>query len=327
MEMIKVFQDAVRGTLRGEYSKGEKSESLRQALIELNGGSTKMPKHLSHDNKMFALVEELIPTIIEEGLKDEDEIFSLVDYKNIAEGDVNEFYTKDKNRFVVADAAKGIKGVRRQRLGDGDKITVNTSMKIIRIYENLGRLLAGRADFDEFVEAVATAFKQQILADAYAAISSISKDTAGLDDTYAIDGTYDEDTLIDLVDHVEAATGKKAVIYGTRKALRKITTAVVSDEAKSDLYNLGYYGKANGTPLVVLRQAHKNGSDEFVLDDDKLFVVAGDDKPVKMVNEGEGLLIEGDPYDNNDLTREYVYGQGYGTGVLCAEKMGVYTIE
>ena len=48
------------------------------------------------------------------------------------------------------------------------------------------------------------------------------------------------------------------------------------------------------------------------------------DKPVKVVNEGEGLLIDRDPSANADLTQEYVYGQGIGVGVICAAKLGYW---
>lgn len=327
-EILKIAIDAIKGNLSGNYTKGQTSEALRKAFIELNGGSTKLnPKTFMRGNKLFALVEELIPVMIEEGLKDDNPIFRLVEYKNIASGDQNEFYTEGEAVFVVADAAAGIRGVRRQRLPDGAKVTVKTSMKIVRVYENLGRLLAGRITFDKFVGGVSNSFQRQILADAYKAIAGMSETTAGLMSGNVISGTFDEDKLLELIGHIEAATGKVARIYGTKSALRKVKTAEVSDEAKSDLYNIGFYGKFNGTEMISLRQAHKEGTNTFILDDAKIYVIAGDDKPVKMVNEGEGIMIEREAAENNDLTQEYVYGQAYGTSVICSEQMGIYTIS
>ena len=136
-----------------------------------------------------------------------------------------------------------------------------------------------------------------------------------------------EAALLTLIAHVEAATGKTARLYGTKAALRKVPNATVSDEAKSDLYNLGYYGKFNGNEMVALRQVHKPGTTTFAMNDNKIFVIAGGDKPVKVVNEGEGLMIEGDPTDNQDLTKEYVYGQPMGVAVACSEAMGVFTFS
>jgi len=318
---------AIKGTMSGEFSKGQTSEALRKAFIEMNGGSDKLnPKTFVRGNELYSAVEELIPTIVEEGLKDENPIFRLVEYKNTASGDVNEFYTSGEAVFIVADAAAGIRGVRRQRISGGEKVTVKTSMKIVRVYENLGRLLAGRITFDQFVTAVANSFKKTILADAYAAIAGMTENTAGLSSEYVYAGTFDEDKLLAIIEHVEAATGKTATIYGTKTALRKVTSADVSDEAKSDLYNMGFYGKFNGTAMVQLKQAHKPGTSNFILDDSKIYIIAGDDAPVKMVNEGEGIMLTREATENNDLTQEYVYGQAFGTGVICAEKMGIYTI-
>lgn len=326
-DILALASDMVKGKVAGNFSTAEAAETLRSALIEMNGGSTKLNyKNFHRGNELFALVEELIPVIIEESLNESNPIFDLVEYKNIKEGDENAFVTEGDATFIVADAANGVKGVRRQRISDGETVTVKTNVKIVRLYEDLSRVLAGRVDFNKFIDGVAKSFNKQILTDAYKAISEISTETAGLNSEYVVSGTFDEDSLLDLVEHVEAATGKTARIIGTKSALRKVNTAIVSDEAKSDLYNVGYYGKFNGTDMICLNQAHKADGKTFVLNNSQIFVVASDDKPIKMVNEGEGILIQGDATNNNDLTQEYVYGQSYGVGVICANKIGVYNI-
>lgn len=326
-DILSVAIDLVHGKVAGNYSNSDAAESLRKAMIDLNGGSTKINiKTFHRGNELYALVEELIPAMIDAGFQEGNPIFNLVEYKNISDGDVNEFVSEGEATFVVADAAAGIQGIRRQRIMGGETLRVKTSMKMVRVYEGLERLLSGRITFDKFVEGVSRSFNQQILADAYAALTGVTSNTAGLNAEYVKSGTYDEDTLIALVEHVEAATGKTARILGTKSALRKVKTASVSDEANSDMYNVGYYGKFNGTDMVCLKQAHKLGTSEFALNDKQIFVVASDDKPIKMVNEGEGLLIEKDATSNNDLTQEYIYGQKYGVGVICADKIGVYNI-
>jgi len=328
MDVLKVMIDAIKGVNMGNYSAADTSEAIRNALVEMNGGSKKINlKNFYRGSDLYNLVQELIPAIIDEGFKDDDVIFDLVDYRNIADGDEEEFLIEGNSYFIVADAAAGIKGVRRQRIDKSESVKVKTGVKVVRVYEELNRLLSGKVSFDKFVDSVAKSFKQKILGDAYKAIDAMSNTTVGLDSNYVVagTGTNDEDAIITLIQHVEAATGKQARIYGTKAALRKVPTAVVSNEAKRDLYEMGYYGKFNGTDMVCLRQVHKAGTSTFALNDGKIFIIAGDDKPVKVVNEGEGLLIEGDETNNNDLTKEYVYGQTFGVGVVCAEKMGIFT--
>lgn len=327
-DIMKVAIDLMRGKIAGNYSTQDAAESLRSALIEANGGSTKLNiKTFYRGNKLFDLVEELITITIEEGLEESNPIFDLVEYKNIASGDVNEFQFEGNANFVVADVAAGIRGVRRQRIVGGETVSVKTAMKMVRVYEALGRLLAGKITFDKFIEGVAKAFNKQILADAYKAIKEITGVTTGLNSTYVESGSFDENKLLELIEHVEAATGKTAKIYGTKTALRKVNTATKGNEINSDMYNLGYYGKFNGTDMIALKQAHNKDGKTFALDNNKIFVIASDDKPVKIVNEGEGLLIERDATENNDLTQEYIYGQSYGIGVICSDKLGIYTIS
>jgi len=326
-DLLAVAVDSIRGRLDGNFTTAQASEAMRNCFIEANGGSDKInPKTFYRGNALFDLVQEIIPVMIEEGLKADNPLFQLVDYHNIAAGDESEFITEGVAEFIVADAAAGIQGVRRQRIGDGEKVTVKTTIKIVRVYENLGRLLAGRITFDKFVDGVSKAFNRQILDDAYKVFDAMNAATKGLDAAYVYTGTFDEEKLIEIIDHVEAATGKTARILGTRSALRKISTAVESREARTDMYNIGFYGKFNGTDMIRLKQAHKTGTSNFVLNDSKILVIASDDKPIKMVNEGDGLLIERPATDNADLTQEYVYAQAYGTGVICAEKLGIYTI-
>lgn len=64
------------------------------------------------------------------------------------------------------------------------------------------------------------------------------------------------------------------------------------------------YGKFYGTPVVALPQRHKVGSTDFVFADNIITVVAGDDKPIKVVREGDATMIMGDPLKNQDLTQE-----------------------
>lgn len=326
-EILTVAIDAVKGRTEN-FSAKQTSDDLRNAFIEMNGGSTKIsPKTFHRGNPLFELVQELIPVVIEEGINEEtNPLFKLVDYRNVAAGDSAEFDVDCDANFVVASAANGVRDVRRQRIVGGESAKVNTEMKIVRVYENLGRLLAGRIDFNKFVDGVAKAFKNHIAEGAYDAINGMSAATQGLDDTYVLTGSYKEDDLVALIEHVEAATGKTAKIYGTRTALRKLTTAVQADSAKEDLYNIGYYGKFNGTDMICLKQAHKPGTSTFALNDNKVFVLAADDQPIKVVNEGEGLLINREATENADLTQEYVYGQGLGVAAICAAKLGVCTL-
>lgn len=327
-DIKKVAINAIHKIPMGHYSAAETSECLREALIDLNGGSTKLsPKTFYRGSELFNLVQEIIPHIADEGIRADNELMQLIDFRNIAKGDENEFWVDPENILYVSTVASGVRGMRRQTITEGEHVSIPMYTKGIRVYEGINRIMSGAVDFNKFIDDVGKAFIKDLRLDAYTAINGITSTTKGLSEAYVKSGTFSEDTLLSLVDHVEAATGKSAKIIGTRTALRKVTTATVSDEAKTDLYNMGYYGNFNGTPMVCMKQVHKTGTDDFALSTNKIYVVASDDKFCKAVTAGEGILGERPATDNNDLTQEYVYLEDRGVGVICANKIGVYTMS
>lgn len=329
LHVIKLANDMIQNKVNSNFADANKnSEALREALIEANGGSTKIDIRTFHrGNELFQIIEEIIPTIVHEGLTGNEFFFNLVEYRNIALGDDIDFWTEDKTELIVADASYGVSGIRRQRLGRMEKYNVDTKLKVVKVYEELKRLLAGRTDFNQFIDAVGRAMQNQIMNDTYTAFKGVTTTTTGLNSTYVPVGTYTEDGLLDLVNHVGAANESTPVILGTQKALRKVSTAVVSDQAKSDLYNMGYYGKFNGTNMIYLPQRHTTGTDSFLLDDNKIYVIAGNDKPIKVVNVGTGLLSVNDPLQQADFTQNYLYGMEFGVGVAFNSKMGIMSMS
>ena len=325
--LIKMAIDGYKGHVAGNYSVGDTQETLRQALIEANGGNTKLDLKAMRAGKcdqVFAIVEELVNVIHEEGLKGDEFFMNMVEDRNVSLGDSPKFHIEKECLFAVADIAEGTQGVRRQRLEAGTDITVNTQLHAVKIYEELNRVLAGRIDFNKFVDIVGKSFTKQELDAAYAAfVGMFSKLKAPFIET----GSFDEDKLLDICEHVEVSTGETPVIMGTRKALRKVKTAVVSDSAKEDMYAMGHYGKFNGIEMVALKQRNETGTDKFILDDSTIYVFAGDTKPIKRVTEGDVTMLMGNPMDNADLTQEFLMMKRTGLAVIFDRDFGAYKIS
>nr|DAG24722.1 MAG TPA: capsid protein [Bacteriophage sp.] len=325
--LVKLAIDGYKGHVAGNYSVGDTQEALRKALVDANGGSTKLDIKAIRDgkcNQVFAIVEELVNVIHEEGLKGDEFFMNMVEDRNMALGDSNKFHIERECLFAVADIAEGTQGVRRQRIEAGQDITVNTQLRAIKIYEELNRVLAGRIDFNKFVDLVGKSFTKQELDATYDAFVGMFKK---LKAPYTETGSFDEDKLLDLIDHVEASTGETAVIVGTRKALRKIKTAIVSDSAKEEMYAMGHFGRFNGTELVAVKQRHKSGSDDFILDDNVLYVFAGDTKPIKRVTEGDVTMLMGTPMTNADMSQEFLMMKRTGIAVIFDRDFGVYNLS
>lgn len=321
VEVVKLAVDAYKGKVE-KYSVDQSQEALRNALIQANNGSTKLDYKAIRDGKckeLFALVETILSRTVIEGLADDDFFNTLVDFRNVAEGDSNIFVIEDSDLFVIDDAANGTQGVRRQRLSGSTDVSIPTSFKTVRIYEELNRVLSGRVDFNHLITIVSKSFRQKILNDIYTLWNGVTAQDLGGVEYCPTAGAYSEGALLDLISHVEAAAGgKSAIIIGTKKACRKLAESIQSNKAKEELHENGYYGKFYGTPVLVTPQRYKVGTKTFVFDDDVLTVIAGDDKPIKFVYEGDPIMLMGDPMSNADLTQEYLYGEKYGLGIVLA---------
>lgn len=326
-EIVKLAVDTYHG-VQTKYSAAESTDTLRQALVAANNGSTTLDIRAIRDGKcngLFALVEEIISRTAVEGLQANDWFTTLVDFRNVKLGDKNLFDVEDDTLFTVAEVADGTQGLRRQRLSGTTTVSIDTSLKAVKIYEELNRILSGRVDFNTFIDKVSKSFEAKLLDDMYTLWSGVT--SADLGGVYVnpnvgnVAGTYDEDKLLDIISHVEAAAGgKQATILCTKKAARKIAPNAHgdSDGARNDLYSKGYFTSFYGTPVVVTPQRHKVNSTTFVFPDDIITVVAGGERPIKCVYEGDPLVIMGNPLTNADLTQNFMYAEKYGMGLVTA---------
>lgn len=328
-ELVKVAVDAYKGNVQ-KYSVGQSQELLLEAAVQANNGKNYLDIRDVRDGKcsgLFALIEQILDNTVNEGLTRDMMFNDLVEYRNIALGDENIFVVNDNTLFTVSEVAEGTQAIRRQRISGATTASIPTTMKMVRIYEELNRVLAGRVDFNQMIAKVSESFEQKLLNDIYTVWTGITANMIGGATYFPVAGAYDEDTLLDLIAHVEAASGgKQATIAGTAKAIRNLRESIQCDAAKEELHNLGVYGKFFGTPVVKMPQRHKIGTTDFALDDNKLYIVASDAKPIKVVNEGDSIVLMGNPMDNMDLTQEYLYGSRWGVGFIMPSNtgMGVY---
>ncbi len=331
-DIVKLALDTRHGRVEN-FSARKSADVLRNELVALNGGNTKLTYKNTRGSKgeaLFAVIEDILSVTTVEGLQEDDHFMTLVDFRNLAEGDQNEFVVQDSNLFVVSEIADGLQGVRRQRLGGETTTTIPTTLKAIKIYEDLNRVLSGRVDFNTFIDKVSASMKQRLLNDVYSLWASATAQDMGGTAYFPAAGTYNEDELLELIAHVQAAAGgKQATILSTVRGAKHLAPSVQGTDSQSDLYNKGYYANFYGTPIVITPQRHSVGTTDFVFDDSILTIVAGDEKPIKCVYEGESIMFQKEASQNADLTQEYMYGEKYGMGIVLAggnSGIGRYTM-
>ena len=319
-DIAQVAIDAYHGVPQ-KYSVAESQDTLRQALIELNNGSTKLDYKAIRDGKcngLFTLLEQILDVTIVEGLQRSDFFNNMVEFHNVAMGDKPVFEVEDSDLFIVDEAADGTQGIRRQRIGGVTQVTIPTTLKVVRIYEELNRVLSGQIDFNTMIARVADSFERRLMNDIWDVWSNATANDFGGTTYFPTAGTYSEANLLETVTHVEAAAGKPATIYGTKLGIQHLLPSINSSAARDELYNTGYVGKFYGTDVVAIPQRHKIGTTNFQFDDKEFVIVAGDDKPIKCVYEGDTTIINREPTVNRDLTYEYFVASKYGLGIVLA---------
>jgi len=326
-EIVRLAMDNYHNTVQGNFSKEETNDVLRNALIDANNGKTYLDIRDVRDGKcseVFAVIEEVMTNVKNEIMTQDPYITRLVEYRNVAFGDALDIVVPESQLFVVSTIGGGSQAIRRQRLAGGQSIRVNTSWKAIKIYEEIELILAGRVNFNELIDRVARSFR----AKAYADIASVWESAlGGLTTPYAYSGSWDEETMMTIIEHVKAESGSNtAMLIGTAIALNKAvaTHDTYYQGALEDEFKMGYSGMFNGNPKYAIRQAHVPGTTTFAFNNDKIGVIAADVKPIVYVTEGQSLILPRSYADNVDLTQEYLMMEKTGVASRIAAADGCY---
>lgn len=311
--------DIYRGST-GNFSNEDSTKALREEFLKICGTEKIDYKVMrKHKVEIYEILEEALTELVG---RDMETIFANnAEYRNVAWGDSQMFIIPNPNLFKVAVVADGVGRARRQRLDNGT-LTVVTKNRIVEIYEEFYRFLAGRIDWVALVNKVARSYTNQIYTEVYTAIYN---GYADLSSTYAKTGAFNESTLKTLIEHVETKTGTTAAIYGTKNALGMITTAQPSNEEKDAYSKQGYYGAFYSTPMRKIFQAHTTGTDTFAINNSFVMVLPeGEEKIVKIVDEGDSTIIDMPGGQSADLSQNYVFIRKSGIAVLSSSVWGQY---
>jgi RNA binding exosome subunit len=306
----------------GNYTKDDATNALREEFKKICGTDEIDRKVLRrHKTEIFEIIEETLDVLV--GRKIQSAFEGNAEYKSGAWGDKPEFILKNPKLYKVAIVSDGNQSLRRQRLDNG-KVTITTSTRGVKIYEEFLRFLAGRIDWAEMVNKVADSYVNQIYTEVYTALyDSYNSLTA----TYAKNGAFNETTMRTLIEHIEAANNVTAAIYGTKNALSNVTSAQVSDAMKDVYSSQGYYGSFYGTPMRKIVQSHTNGTETFAVNESFLIILPeGDERIVKVYDEGDSIIEETADGVNQDFSKEYTFLRKSGIAVVTSAKHGVYRL-
>ena len=304
------------------------NEAIKNIILETAGCKENwdMYKFMENKYKVFSIMREILTPVVAENVLARFE--SWVDIQDIALGDTKEFEVMNQDLFEIGIVADGTSELRRQNLVHG-KLQMTSFQLGAKLYTEFDDFRRGRVDFAEWIARLGKSFEVKI---GEFIVRAIESSYSVLGAKFAKTGAFDDAEMLKIVERVEAKTGMKAVIYGTKSALAKLRTtangfqAVLADRDKDAISAMGHIGTYFGTDVVEIPQS-VNRKDQFMIDKDMLYVIPNGTKIVKLLFEGDVDVVEvTDPAVRKDMQFEYMFMRRIQIGVCRASVYGIYAV-
>ena len=341
----KLMVDAANGTYEEGISPKEASDKIvakfRQVIgVDENSTKADVRKAIKRNQQLlFDLIEEVVPNLLQTGWKENPFFREFCEMRNIDIGDAAIFYTEDETILTVSKVSGNHWDIDRQRLGKGASFTVATSWYAIGVYSEYERLLTGAEDFATFVRKLYEAVDRYVNESIYQAMITAADQLPGGTDgngQWVKTGELNADTkavFMQLIEDVQMATGMDVVIMGTKVALSKLEGIQdinwITEDMRVQRNTTGKIGYWEGIRLVEIQQGFRlNTTTERLVDDKQLLIMpAGDNKFIKMINEGNPEMRQvQDNTQNQDMTYDYRYMWKMGVAIQIGLLFGVWNI-
>lgn len=334
--IARLIYDTHKGDIPQKYSamnKEARENAIRQEILDVLGLEKFSKKEFrqafrSKKAEVFSIIEDLADQVMADGEYKRNAFYDqFVEVKNLALGDKNEFYVEGKNTLQISEFSGSHFNLKRRRIDVGQKFSLEMRDFGISIYEELERIMSGRADFAKLVALVVDAVERHLAELAQATFASA---ITNLPTEFVFNAQYNQDKIVELLTHVSSANnGVKPVLVGTATALAKLqgkSTIVVSSDMANEINAKGYLDVWQGYSCMELEQGHKVGSFEFTMPTNKVYALINGSKLVKVCLEGETMVKEVSDKNNADLTEQYTIAYKAGAAVAYSNLIGEITL-
>lgn len=332
---MKVFELA-NDLARGDFSLHVDNEKVTKADLEkhlrdtINNdilkGCTLFQAYRRNNVTLFEIVEEIVNITISNDFVEIPFIDNFVEFKNRALGDKTAWYSEGKSYLSVATFAGNHWDTNRESLDAGEEYTLEKEWVYIHVYDELERFLLGITSLERLTDVIYKSFNKYIKERTYVQFQNVMDVVPA---EFSANGNSEE-AVGNLCDLVQAAGGYSSLtIAGTKGALRKLGAIIpdkyFADSQKEARAHTGTIGEWEGHKLMVIPQVIKSGTFELALDNDVIFILGGDVKPIKLEFVGDTRTQEvRDGRINNDMSMELQVQTCFGLGMELPEAFGCF---
>ena len=288
-------------------------------------GATLYQAYRRNNIVMFEIIEEIVNVTIGENVFNSPFVEEFVEIKNRGLGDNSAFYSEG-GLLSVATFAGNHWDTNRQSIDLGDEIILPKDWVYIHVYEDLERFLLGITSLEKLIDKIYKSINKFIQDRIYAQFQNVVNVVPT--EFYATGNS--EEAVGKVCDIVQAAGGYDSLtIAGTKGSLRKLA-GVIPDkmfansqrEAKA---NTGSIGDWEGNKLMIIPQTLKSGIFELALNDNMLFIMGGDVKPIKLEFFGDTRSdIDTTGKKNNDMSVDIQVQTLMAMGLVLPPYFGVF---
>lgn len=290
--------------------------------------------------QFYDIIEDTVEQVITVGFKEDEWFTDLVDYRNIAYGDRQDFYIEKESVLSVAKAGVSHHDHTIQRIGAGETVSIPTSLHSIKVGKDINRYVLNQGyDWVKLINAIAKAFITDIQTDIAIEVDNVAAKLPVTSTEFINTGALSastKDAFDTIIANVSAANdGAEVVIMGTWLALKKINALVNGDlfanGQKDNNMNTGIIGVYDGVKMSVIPNRFKDRTYTAKTFSDKTILmipaVGEEGKFVKMVDVGDTMILEkterGD-YVSDIQTHEVQ--REYGIGTVVGRQIGKWTL-
>lgn len=328
----KLVFSIVKDLVNGDYAheEGVTKSSLENHLREtinkdIFGGLNFRQALRRNKHIVYEVMEQITDIVVGENVLKSAFVDQFVDVKNRALNDRTDWVTEGDSLLTVASFAGNHWDTNRQSFDSGEKFTLPSEWAFIHVYMEFERFMLGIESFDKLTNAITKSFEAFINERVFAQFHNIA---SAVPSEFTYSGNSEE-AILELCEKLEVFGGyNNMVICGTQAALRKldgvIPVELIANSQKESRALTGSFGVWNGYNLMRIPQVKKNDAFELALDNNKLFVIGADSKPIKLeyIGDTRAKMID-DEHVNNDLTLDLQVQTKFALGTLLPKYFGV----
>ena len=252
-------------------------QAVRDAFFEILGEEKLTWKGWRrHKIECFEIMENVLDVNIPLSWVDSPFYKQFVETKSTADGDTNEFVVEDASVLFTSKLAGNYWSIDRQKVQGNRSFSVQVETIGIRVYDELERFLKGTITLAKMVANLQKAFQDEIDSRIYTSFNGIS---TYLPAKFQETGSYDKDTLADLIQRVQVASRRNVILAGTRSALAHIVDGInaniMSEKQKEEIATTGmlldYTGL--GVHAMQIPQSFARFSYDFKVDNNSIFEI------------------------------------------------------